>query len=73
MFTYHLIFLFTQRKAEKGQFKQAVLWGLEAGYRHIDTASVYGNEEEVGAAINHHINQGSLKREDLFVTTKVTN
>ena len=35
-----------------GTARQAVEWALEAGYRHIDTASAYGNEEDVGAAIS---------------------
>ncbi len=46
---------------------QAVLDALEAGYRHIDTAMAYGNEEEVGQAIK----DSKIKREDLFVTTKL--
>ncbi|XP_026333135.1 aldo-keto reductase AKR2E4-like [Hyposmocoma kahamanoa] len=61
------------RKAEPGQFRQAVEWAIEAGYRHIDTASVYNNEEEVGEAINNKIKQGLVKREQLFITTKVWN
>lgn len=42
---------------------------IEAGYRHIDTAAVYGNEKSVGAAIR----QAGVPREDLFVTTKLWN
>jgi diketogulonate reductase-like aldo/keto reductase len=42
---------------------------LEAGYRHIDTASFYGNEESVGAAIR----ASGIPREDIFVTTKLWN
>jgi 2,5-diketo-D-gluconate reductase B len=41
--------------------------GLEAGYRHIDTAQIYGNEAEVGQAMA----DSGLPREELFVTTKV--
>lgn len=40
---------------------------LKAGYRHIDTAAMYGNEREVGEAIR----AGGVKRDDIFVTTKV--
>ena len=47
----------------------AVLAALEVGYRHIDTASVYGNEESVGAAIR----ASGIRREDIFVTTKLWN
>ncbi|GLZ84866.1 2,5-diketo-D-gluconate reductase B [Metapseudomonas resinovorans] len=41
--------------------------GLELGYRHIDTAQIYGNEAEVGQAIA----EGGVPRDELFVTTKV--
>ena len=50
---------------------QAVKDALEIGYRHIDTASDYGNEKEVGEAIAAQIKAGIVKREDIFVTTKV--
>lgn len=61
------------RKADPGQFRQAVEWGIEAGYRHIDTASFYDNEEEVGEGINNKIKDGTVTRDQLFVTTKVWN
>src|SRR5712671_4941439 len=44
---------------------------LRLGYRHIDTAERYGNEEWVGEGLHQGLSEGSLKREDLFVTTKV--
>jgi 2,5-diketo-D-gluconate reductase A len=47
----------------------AVSSALEAGYRHIDTAQMYGNEAEVGAAIA----RSGLDRADVFVTTKLGN
>ncbi len=47
--------------------EQAVEWALEAGYRHIDTASMYRNEQSVGAALR----RWGLPREDVFVTTKL--
>ena len=47
----------------------AVLTALNAGYRHIDTAAVYGNEEFVGKAIK----DSNIKREEIFLTTKVWN
>lgn len=49
--------------------QNAVTTALETGYRHIDTAKIYGNEEGVGKAIA----QSSIKCEDIFVTTKVWN
>lgn len=47
----------------------AVTWALEAGYRHIDTARAYKNEGDVGKAIK----ESNIKREDVFVTTKLWN
>lgn len=44
---------------------------VEAGYRHIDTAFVYDNEEIVGEAIKEAIATGKVKREELFVVTKI--
>lgn len=41
--------------------------GLELGYRHIDTAQIYGNEAEVGQAIE----ESGVPRDELFVTTKI--
>lgn len=48
---------------------QAVHWALEAGYRAIDTASMYQNETSIGAAIN----SSEVDRGDIFVTSKVWN
>ena len=47
--------------------RQAVGWALEVGYRHVDTATMYGNESEVGAAIA----ASGLERAEIFVTTKM--
>ena len=47
--------------------KRAVAAALEAGYRHIDTATAYGNEQEVGQAIQ----ESGLPRDEVFVTTKL--
>jgi diketogulonate reductase-like aldo/keto reductase len=44
----------------------AVRWALELGYRHIDTAQAYGNEESVGIALR----DSGVSREDVFITTK---
>ncbi|WP_304236818.1 aldo/keto reductase [Jiulongibacter sediminis] len=49
--------------------KEAVKKALEVGYRHIDTAAVYRNEEEVGKALK----ETDVPREEIFVTTKVWN
>jgi len=50
-----------------GTCKNACLWAIKAGYRHIDTAAVYRNEEEVGQAIA----ESGLDRSELFITTKL--
>jgi diketogulonate reductase-like aldo/keto reductase len=47
----------------------AVQTALEVGYRHIDTAAIYGNEESVGAALR----RSGIPREEIFVTTKLWN
>ena len=50
-------------------FKHAI----EFGYRHIDTALLYGNEKIIGKAINELMSAGKVKREQLFIVTKVSN
>ena len=46
---------------------------IKAGYRHIDGACDYGNEKEVGQGIRNAIGSGLVKREELFVTSKLWN
>ena len=52
---------------------ESVLAALRAGYKHIDTATAYGNEESVGRAINDFLKEGKVKRQELFITTKLHN
>ena len=59
----------TWKAADGEEAYQAVLAALKAGYRHIDTAAIYQNEESVGRAIK----DSGLAREDLFITTKLWN
>jgi diketogulonate reductase-like aldo/keto reductase len=53
--------------------KKAVKTALEVGFRHLDGAERYGNEEAVGDAVREAFQAGTLQREDLFVTTKLWN
>uniref|UniRef100_A0A3P9DKH6 NADP-dependent oxidoreductase domain-containing protein n=1 Tax=Maylandia zebra TaxID=106582 RepID=A0A3P9DKH6_9CICH len=53
-------------KSEPGKVKQGVIWALEAGYRHIDCAPIYGNEAEIGEALQEKLGtKKSLRREDV--------
>jgi diketogulonate reductase-like aldo/keto reductase len=52
---------------------QAVRDAIEAGYRHIDTSLNYGIEKDVGRAIKDVITEGKIKREDLYVVSKLEN
>ena len=57
-------------KVQDGQeVEQSVKWALEAGYRSVDTAAIYGNERGVGKAIR----ESGVPREDIFLTTKLWN
>src|SRR5690606_33838601 len=61
-------------KVEEGpELVQAVKFAIKHGYRSIDTASIYGNEECVGKAIRKALEETGLTREDLFITSKVWN
>ncbi|CAI5490944.1 unnamed protein product [Closterium sp. Naga37s-1] len=55
-------------KAKGGEVKEAVKAALAAGYRHIDTASVYKNEAEIGEAIREY----GIAREEVFITSKAS-
>jgi diketogulonate reductase-like aldo/keto reductase len=59
----------TWRMRDEAECQQAVRWALELGYRHIDTAQIYGNEQFIGGAIK----ESGVARKDLFITTKIWN
>lgn len=55
----------------ESEAENSVYWALRDGYRLIDTAEIYGNEEGVGRGIQRAIDDGYVTREDVFVTTKL--
>ena len=63
----HLIFL----QSEAKELTLAVSTAIEAGYRHFDCAHCYQNEDTIGAALSQQISDGRVKREDLFIASKV--
>nr|XP_031843049.1 bifunctional protein STORR-like [Nomia melanderi] len=78
----HLTFLNGQKmpivglgtyQSRAGEVERAVMEAITVGYRHIDTAFFYQNEIEIGRAIQAKIKDGTVKREDLFITTKLWN
>nr|CAD7259980.1 unnamed protein product [Timema shepardi] len=61
--------VFADSKPE--EVTQAVKDAIDAGYRHLDCIYIYGNEVEVEEAIRFKIEEGVVRREDIFVTSKV--
>ena len=60
-------------KATGEEVKKAVKEALIAGFRHIDTAAIYQNETEIGQALKEAFAEGVIKREDVFITSKLWN
>lgn len=60
-------------KSAKGEVYTAVKTAIEIGYRHFDCALVYGNEQEIGQAFADAMKEGVVKREELWITSKLWN
>lgn len=58
-------------KSSKGLVGQAVKLALQYGYRHLDCAAIYMNEAEIGEALQEIYKEGKVKREDIFITSKL--
>lgn len=60
-------------KSSNGEVSRAVAKALEIGYRHIDCASIYQNQKEIGTALTAALGVGQVKREELWITSKLWN
>ncbi|XP_021045388.1 estradiol 17 beta-dehydrogenase 5 isoform X1 [Mus pahari] len=62
---------YASQEVPKSKATEATKIAIDAGFRHIDSAFMYKNEKEVGLAIRSKIADGTVKREDIFYTSKV--
>ena len=60
-------------KSGPGEVYEVVREAIKIGYRHFDCAAFYGNEPEIGQAFADAFDSGGIKREDLWVTSKLWN
>jgi alcohol dehydrogenase (NADP+) len=60
-------------KSQPGEVYDAVLHAIRLGYRHIDCAAIYGNEPEIGQALADVLGDGTVRRQDLWITSKLWN
>ena len=60
-------------KSRPGEVKEAVIHAIKSGYRHIDCAAIYMNEKEIGEAFRYCFENNIVKREELWITSKLWN
>lgn len=60
-------------KSAPGEVGTAIIEAIKMGYRHIDCAAIYNNEKEIGEALKQVLSDGTVKREDLWITSKLWN
>ena len=66
------ILIYSTWQSEKGLVGQAVDIAVRNGYRSIDCAWLYRNEDEIGATLETLFKEGVVKREELFITSKLS-
>ena len=66
-----LMNLYRTWKSAKGEVEKAIKLALQYGYQHIDCAHIYSNEAEIGEALHEVFKDGKVKREDIFITSKL--
>ena len=64
-------FYSTYFPSKQGETGNTVELALKEGYRLIDAAHIYTNEEEIGKALQKCLKEGVVKREDIFITSKL--
>lgn len=61
----------TWQVTDEAELENALEEALKAGYRHIDTATLYANEAIIGRVLERWISSGKISRDELFIVTKV--